>query len=156
MTRGMGTPRGVFFVWMLGGVLSLTGALAYAELATMMPEAGGEYTYLREAYGPLWGFLYGWMQFLSGKPGSLCTLGAGFARCFSFFFPSLPQKLVAFSMIALLGFVNYFGVRTSGAVQTLFTVLKIALIVGLGVGALVLGHGSWDNFSTSIPGAAAL
>src|SRR5258708_36054167 len=105
MTRGMGTPRGVFFVWMLGGVLSLTGALDYAELAAMMPESGGEYTYLREAYGPMWGFLYGWMQFLIGKPGSLATLGAGFARYLSFFFPTLPQKAVAFGLIAFLGFV---------------------------------------------------
>ena len=85
MTSGMGTPAGVFFVWVLGGALSLTGALAYAELGAMLPEAGGEYVYLREAYGPLWGFLYGWMQFLVGKPGSLATLGAGFALYFTFF-----------------------------------------------------------------------
>src|SRR5258708_6560905 len=105
MTRGMGTPAGVFFVWVFGGALSITGALAYAELATMMPDAGGEYVYLREAYGPLWGFLYGWMQFLIGKPGSLATLGAGFARYFAFFFPALPQKWVSFTIIALLAFV---------------------------------------------------
>lgn len=151
MTRGMGTPAGVFFVWVFAGLLSLTGALTYAELATMMPEAGGEYNYLREAYGPMWAFLYGWMQFLIGKPGSLATLGAGFARYFSFFFPALPQRAVAFSMICLLGFVNYFGVKTSGAVQTIFTILKIGLILGLVGGALITGHGSWSNFSTSIP-----
>jgi len=151
MTRGMGTPAGVFFVWIFGGLLSLTGALAYAELAAAMPQAGGEYNYLRAGYGPLWGFLYGWMQLLIAKPGSLATLGAGFARYFSFFFPSLPQKAVSFSMICLLGVVNYFGVKTSGAVQTLFTFLKIALILGLVAGALVSGKGSWSNFSTSIP-----
>src|ERR1035438_10765222 len=151
MTRGMGTPAGVFFVWIFGGALSLTGALAYAELAAAMPEAGGEYNYLRAGYGPLAAFLYGWMPMLIGKPGSLATLGAGFARYFSFFFPSLPQKAVSFTMICLLGVVNYFGVKTSGAVQTLFTFLKIALILGLVVGALVSGQGSWSNFSTSIP-----
>jgi len=151
MTLGMGTPGGVFMIWVIGGALSLSGALAYAELAAMMPEAGGEYVYLREAYGPLWGFLYGWMQFLIGKPGSLATLGAGFARYFGFFFPGLPGKLVSFSLICLLGGVNYFGVKASGAVQEFFTFLKIALILGLVFGALFSGHGSWSNFSTSIP-----
>jgi APA family basic amino acid/polyamine antiporter len=120
-------------------------------LAAMMPEAGGEYAYLREAYGPMWGFLYGWMQFLIGKPGSIATLGAGFAIYFGYFFPTLSGKLVSFSLICLLGGVNYFGVKASGAVQEFFTFLKIALILGLVGGALFSGHGDWSNFSTSIP-----
>ncbi len=151
MTRGMGTPAGVFFVWIFAGALSLAGALTYAELASALPEAGGEYNYLRAGYGPLWAFLYGWMQMLIGKPGSLATLGAGFARYCSFFFPTVPQKAVSFATIVLLGVVNYFGVKTSGFVQTLLTFLKIALILGLVAGALLTGKGSWSNFSTSIP-----
>ena len=131
MTRGVGTPAWVFFVWVFGGLLSLSGALAYAELAAMLPEAGGPYVFLREAYGPLWGFLFGWMQFLIAKSGSIATLGAGFALYFTFFFPALNLRLVAFLIIGVLAIVNYFGVRTSGAVQTFFTLLKIALSVGL-------------------------
>ncbi len=156
MTAGMGTPAGVFFIWILGGALSLTGALAYAELGAMLPEAGGEYVYLREAYGPLWGFLYGWMQFLVGKPGSLATLGAGFALYFTFFFPQLNLRWVAFSIIVVLGIVNYFGVRTSGAVQTFFTVLKVGLILGLAFAGLFSGRGDWSHFATSIPVKSAL
>lgn len=151
MTLGMGTPAGVFLIWVLGGALSLTGALAYAELATMMPEAGGEYAYLREGYGPLWGFLYGWMQVLIGKPGSIATLGAGFAIYLGYFFPTLPEKWVSFALICLLGGVNYFGVKASGAVQTFFTLLKVALILGLIGGAIFTGHGNTANFATSIP-----
>lgn len=156
MTRGMGTPAGVFLIWVLGGAMSLTGALAYAELATMMPEAGGEYVYLREAYGSLWGFLYGWMQFLVAKPGSLATLGAGFARYFAAFFPALNPRLVAFGIIIVLGIVNYFGVRTSGAVQTFFTFLKVGLILGLAFAGLLSGRGDWSNFSTAVPVSSAL
>jgi APA family basic amino acid/polyamine antiporter len=166
MTRGMGMPAGVFLVWVFGGLLSLTGALAYAELATMMPEAGGEYNYLKEAYGPLWGFLYGWMQFLIGKPGSLATLGAGFARFLTLFFPALTQnlfsigdthiagdRLVAFGIITVLGVVNYFGLRASGPVQTFFTVLKVGMILFLAGAAFSSGAGDWSNFRTAAPAA---
>ena len=151
MTRGVGTPAAVFFVWVFGGLLSLSGALAYAELGAMLPEAGGEYVYLREAYGPLWGFLYGWSQFLVMKTASIATLAAGFALYFTFFFPSLNLKAVAVIVVAVLGTVNYFGVRTGGAVQTFFTVLKVALIMALVVAALVIGGGHWANFSTAVP-----
>ena len=156
MARGMGTPAGVFFVWVFGGLLSLTGALAYAELAAMIPEAGGPYVYLREAYGPLWGFLFGWMQVLVAKSGSIATLGAGFALYFTFFFPHLNLKLVAFVVIFLLGVVNYFGIRTSGAVQMFFTVLKIGLIMGLAAAALMSGKGSWANMQSSAPVGSVL
>jgi amino acid transporter len=151
MTRGVGTPAAVFFVWVFGGLLSLSGALAYAELGAMLPEAGGEYVYLREAYGPLWGFLYGWSQFLVMKTASIATLAAGFALYFTFFFPSLNLKAVAVIVVAVLGTVNYFGVRTGGAVQTFFTVLKVALILALVLAALVIGGGHWANFSTAVP-----
>ena len=78
MVQLVGTPRLVFVVWMVGGLLSLAGALSYAELAAAMPEAGGEYVYLREAYGPLWGFIYGWTQMWVAKSGSIATLATGF------------------------------------------------------------------------------
>ncbi len=79
MVLRVGTPSMVFVVWVFGGILSLSGALSYAELAAAMPEAGGEYVYLREAYGPIWGFLYGWTQMWVAKSGSIATtLATGF------------------------------------------------------------------------------
>ncbi len=151
MTRGVGTPGMVFFVWIFGGLLSLAGALAYAELGAMLPESGGEYAYLRESYGPLWAFLYGWSQFLVMKTASVATLAAGFALYFTIFFPGLNLKVVAVTMVAVLGAVNYFGVRAGGAVQTFFTVLKVGLILALVFAALILGDGDWGHLQTSVP-----
>ncbi|MGH9577014.1 MAG: amino acid permease, partial [Terriglobales bacterium] len=151
MTRGVGTPAMVFFVWVFGGLLSLTGALAYAELGAMMPESGGEYAYLRESYGPLWAFLYGWSQFLVMKTASVATLATGFALYFTIFFPGLNIKAVAVTLVVLLAAVNYFGVRTGGAVQTVLTLLKVGLILALVIAALLMGEGDWSHFSTSVP-----
>ncbi len=151
MTRGVGTPAAVLLVWTLAGLLSLSGALAYAELGAMMPEAGGEYVYLRQAYGPLWGFLYGWSQFLVMKTASIATLAAGFALYFTLLFPSYDLKGVAVLVVAALGAVNYLGVRTGGAVQTVFTALKVGLILALAVAALAVGGGDWSHFRTSLP-----
>src|SRR3979490_1514288 len=78
MIRNVGTPELVFLVWIVGGLLSLAGALTYAELAAAMPEAGGEYVYLTEAYGPIWGYLYGWTQMWGAKSGPIATLANGF------------------------------------------------------------------------------
>src|ERR671928_1266536 len=79
MTCNVGTPGMVITVWIAAGILSLAGALTYAELAAMMPRAGGEYVFVREAYGARWGFLYGWMQFLVARTGSQAALAVGFA-----------------------------------------------------------------------------
>jgi APA family basic amino acid/polyamine antiporter len=78
MINFVGSPAMLFAVWIFGGLLSLFGALTYAELAAAMPEAGGEYVYLREAYGPFWGFLYGWTQMWVAKGGSIATLATAF------------------------------------------------------------------------------
>src|SRR5437867_5891322 len=78
MVLDVGTPVKVLAVWIIGGLLSLFGALTYAELAAALPQAGGEYVYLREAYGPLWSFLYGWTQFWVAKSGSIATLATAF------------------------------------------------------------------------------
>src|SRR5499425_3383502 len=78
MAQAVGSVAMVFTVWVFGGMLSLFGALTYAELAAAMPEAGGEYVYLREAYGPIWGFIYGWTQMWVAKSGSIATLATGF------------------------------------------------------------------------------
>ncbi len=83
----------LFVIWVVAGLLSLFGALTYAELAAAMPEAGGEYVYLSAAYGPFWGYLYGWTQFWVAKSGSIATLAAGFYTYLTIFIPGLSQTL---------------------------------------------------------------
>ena len=159
MIRSVGSPGKLFLVWIAGGLLSLFGALSYAELAAAMPEAGGEYVYLREAYGPLWAFLYGWTQTWVAKTGSIATLATGFFIYLANFRPELGQvwivtplpigeggspleirygQLLAIGVIALLALINYFGVRVGGNVQVATTLLKVGLIAAI----IVIGLGS--------------
>src|SRR6202171_3131554 len=91
MILAVGTPGMVFAVWVFGGLLSLFGALSYAELAAALPEAGGEYVYLREAYGPVWGFLYSWTQMWVAKSGSIAALATGFFIYLANFRPELEH-----------------------------------------------------------------
>lgn len=160
MVLRVGSPAMVFAVWIFGGLLSLCGALSYAELAAAMPEAGGEYVYLKEAYGPLWGFLYGWTQMWVAKSGSIATLATGFFYYLTNFFPALDGvfytvplplgahgaplelrygQLLAMALILFLAGVNYFGVKLGGEVQITVTLVKVVLITfvilaGLGFG----------------------
>jgi len=122
----------IFLVWSVTGLLSFFGALAYAELGAMMPDTGGQYVYLREAYGPLGGFLSGWASFLVMQSGSIATLAAGFAIYLSYFIPLSPMaaKMASVALIAGLTIVNYRGVTLGAAVQRTFTFLKLA---GLGI-----------------------
>jgi APA family basic amino acid/polyamine antiporter len=150
----------VFAAWIVGGVLSLFGALAFAELGAMIPEAGGEYAYLRRGFGPLWGFLFGWMHSIVGRPSSLASIGAGLVRFLSFLVPAVgapiftmhiampgltqwiapydfvftwAQPLAVFWIVAMTG-VNYLGVRLGGAVQVFLTAIKIvsvAIVIGV-------------------------
>src|SRR5882762_9147708 len=135
MIRNVGTPEMVFVVWVVGGLMSLSGALSYAELSAAMPGAGGEYVYLREAYGPLWSFLYGWTQMWVAKSGSIATLATAFFYYLTNFFPQLDTviaklpfglelrhgQILAMAVIAFLALVNYFGVRIGGEVQVIVT-----------------------------------
>src|ERR1041384_3906966 len=89
MVARVGTPAMVFGVWIFGGLLSLAGSLSYAELAAAIPEAGGEYAYLREAYGPVWGFIYSWTQLWVAKSGSIASLATAFFLYLAHFFPGL-------------------------------------------------------------------
>src|SRR5258707_6019243 len=90
MVNAVGTPSMVFAVWIFGGVLTLFGALTYAELSAALPGAGGEYVYLNAAYGPFWGFIYGWTQTWVAKSASIATLGTGFYAYTADFIPPLP------------------------------------------------------------------
>jgi APA family basic amino acid/polyamine antiporter len=172
MIASVGSPEVVFAVWIFGGLLSLAGALTYAELAAAMPEAGGEYVYLREAYGPLWGFLYGWTQLLVAKSGSIAALATGFYLFAANFRPELAQafytlrlpigpkggplemcygQLLAIALILVLAVVNYLGVKFGGAVQVAVTAVKVGLIgaiIAIGLGG---GHGTVANYASSIP-----
>jgi APA family basic amino acid/polyamine antiporter len=160
MILRVGTSGMVFFIFAFGGVLSLAGALSYAELAAAMPEAGGEYVYLREAYGPIWGFLYSWTQMWVAKSGSIATLATGFFYYLSNFFPVLDQvfytaalplgpkggplefrygQLLAMALIMGLAWMNYFGVKIGGNVQIAVTVVKVALITFVIIAGLVFG-----------------
>src|SRR5580704_2604850 len=172
MARNVGSPLKVFGVWIAGGLLSLFGALSYAELAAAMPEAGGEYVYLREAYGPVWAFLYGWTQMWVAKSGSIATLATGFYIYLANFRPELGKiwlmiplplgeggsplsirygQLLAIGVIALLALINYYGVRVGGNVQVATTVVKVALIGAIIVVGLASSSGSVANFHTSTP-----
>jgi APA family basic amino acid/polyamine antiporter len=160
MILRVGTPGWVFVVWIFGGLLTLAGALSYAELAAAIPEAGGEYAYLREAYGPLWGFLYSWTQMWVAKSGSIATLATGFFYYLANFFPALDGvfyrlplplgphgspldlrwgQLLAIGLIAALAWLNYFGVKLGGDVQVAVTTVKVVLIAGIVVAGLGFG-----------------
>jgi APA family basic amino acid/polyamine antiporter len=172
MVLNVGSPEMVFAVWIFGGLLTLAGALTYAELASAMPGAGGEYVYLREAYGPFFGFLYGWTQLWVAKSASIATLATGFLLYLANFFPALEKvcftlpfnigpnggafeirygQLCAMIVILILGGLNYLGVKVGGYVQVAVTVVKVALILLIIVVGLTAGTGSIANFSTSIP-----
>jgi len=137
MTRSLGTKVAVLSVWAVTGLLSLLGALSFAELAAMMPEAGGQYVFLREAYGPLTGYLCGWSFFVAAQTGGISVLAVGFAEYANEFLPLTPweQKAAAAASIAVLTAINYRGVREGGALQSILTGLKLgalAVIILLG------------------------
>jgi basic amino acid/polyamine antiporter, APA family len=136
----------ILALWVFAGFVSLFGALAYAELGAMMPETGGQYVYLREAWGPLWGFLCGWTFFLAARSGATAAVAAGFAIYLAQFFP-MPlamSRVVAAALILVLTIVNYRGVRLGATVQNIFTSLKVIGLVVL-IGS-TLGSGEQNIF----------
>src|SRR5499425_2488923 len=142
MMKDVGSPAMVYVVWIVGGLLSFFGALTYAELAAMRPWAGGEYVYIRDAYGPLSGFLYAWTWFLIAKPASIAAVTTAIVDLLSTLpgLAFLPQPLfsfhsfsvtyghlVAISATVLISGLNYLGVRKAGNYQLILTVLKVVL-----------------------------
>lgn len=134
----------VVLVWSIGGVVSLFGALSVAELGAMYPKAGGQYVYLREAYGPLWGFLYGWTAFAVIMTATIAAVAVGFASYLGYVVPlsETGVKIVAISSIAVLTAVNSLGVKLGSSIQNILTFLKIAALAGLVAISFALGHGS--------------
>lgn len=149
---------GIILAWILGGLLSAAGALTVAELAAMMPRAGGPYVYLREAYGPLVAFLFGWVEFLLARTGAIATLAAAFARYFTQVVPppsgigvEIWQAGVAVSAIAVVVAVNVLGTRRGGDLQIVGTGLKLGGIVCLIALPFLLGEGSATHLSPFWP-----
>ncbi|MCU1300152.1 MAG: amino acid/polyamine/organocation transporter, superfamily [Candidatus Sulfotelmatobacter sp.] len=171
MMQAVGSAKLVYLAWLVGGLLSFFGALTYAELGAMKPQAGGEYVYVRDAYGPLGGFLYGWTWFVIAKPASVATIATGLVRIlgtfpmFSFFpanvisspFPITWGQLVAIAAAILISFLNYVGVKKAGEFQLVFTILKVAIILGIVVvcfsGAGNAPGRGWSNFAGTFTGA---
>jgi APA family basic amino acid/polyamine antiporter len=135
-------------VWVAGGLVSLCGALCVAELGAAMPRAGGQYVYLQRAFGPLWGYLYGWGAAVVINPASIAFVSVGFATYLGFFLPlsALAVKLIAAGSILLLTLINCFGLRVGALTQDVVTMLKIVAVVALVVLCLLLPGGSTANF----------
>jgi basic amino acid/polyamine antiporter, APA family len=140
----LGATGPILLVWVVGGVISLLGALAVAELGAAMPAAGGQYAYLGEAYGPLWGFLYGWTGFLVINTASIAAIAVGFATYLGHFTPldTTAVKVIAIGSIALLTLINCLGVRLGAWVQNILTALKVGALLAICVLAFALPGGS--------------
>jgi len=161
MMQAVGSAKLVYLAWLVGGLLSFFGALTYAELGAMKPQAGGEYVYVRDGYGPLAGFLYAWSWFLIAKPASIATITTGLVRIlgtfpvFAFFsmhvvswpFAITYGQLVAIAATLLISLLNYVGIKRAGEFQLVFTLLKVAIILGIVVIGFSYSGGSWSHFA---------
>ena len=160
IAHALPSPWLILAAWLVGGLMALAGALTFSELAGLMPHAGGEYVYLKEAYGSLVGFLFGWAYFLVVNAGGLGALSVAFATYLGYFVPLGPAgaKAVAIGGLLALTVVNVVGVKAGAIFSDIFTVLKLAGIAGLvGVG-LALGSSATSDFSLAlgpVPGGLA-
>src|ERR1044071_300966 len=167
MMQAVGSVKLVYLAWAVGGVLSFFGAMAYAELGAMKPEAGGEYVYLRDSFGPLAGFLDAWTWFLVSKPASIATLSSGIVRvlgnfsAFAFFSHQVAAihygltygHLVAIGATVLISALNYIGIRRAGEFQLIFTILKVLIILVIVAACFSYSGGTFANFSGEYSGA---
>src|SRR5437773_10093518 len=171
VARQVGTPGLLLATWAISGLMTVIAAVSYGELAAMMPRAGGQYVYLREAFGPLFGFLYGWTLFLVIQTGTMAAVAVAFGKFLGVFVPWVSaqniladlgsihvlgravtltlssQQLIAILTLLLLGVINIFGVRTGAWVQNIFTVLKVGALLG------IVGLGIWWSMSHSAEAA---
>ena len=140
-------------VWIVGAVISLCGALCIAELGAAMPKAGGQFVYLQRAFGPVWGYLYGWGSSVVINPASIAAIAVGFATYFGFFVPlsGAGIKAVAIGSIMLLTVINCFGLKVGAITQNVVTLVKIAAVVALMALCLILPGGNVANFQPFWP-----
>ena len=175
ISRNAGSTGGLLAAWIITGLLTIAAALSYGELAAMMPKAGGQYVYLREAYSPLWGFLYGWTLFLVIQTGTIAAVAVGFARYLGVVWPAISpsayivppialsakyaislsvQQLVALVLIVFLTLLNTRGVKLGKIIQNVFTSAKTIGLVALIVAGVLLGrnaaaiHANFDSIWT--------
>jgi len=153
MAQEAGAPLYVLLAWVVAGVLSFMGALTYAELGCLFPAAGGEYVFLRKAYGPLTGFLYGWTRFWIASPGSIAAYAIGAVTFLDGLLPVTSHRSeTAIAIIVFFTVLNCFSVHFGGAVQTVMTATKILMIFGLAASIFAFGAGTgWEHLG----GAAA-
>jgi APA family basic amino acid/polyamine antiporter len=173
ITCNVGSPSKALLVWVLAGLLSLAGALTYAELLAMMPRAAGEYGIVRDAYGRPLGFIYGWTQFLIARTASAAALAVGFAIFLNDLLGGVLHhtylqytvfgghqltfgrlEIVALSAIIVTTLINCAAVNVSGGVASVLTGMKIVLLVGVGFGAFFYSDGNWGNLAMSNVGGA--
>jgi basic amino acid/polyamine antiporter, APA family len=170
IAREVDSPALLIAAWVVTGFLTIVGALSYGELAAMMPRAGGQYVYLREALGPLWGFLYGWTLFLVIQTGTIAAVGVAFGKFLGVFFPSISssnwimhfwkvppvhlgpmilgdmdvgvntQNLMAILVVITLSVINIYGVRTGALIQNIFTIAKASALFGLVLLGIIFGR----------------
>src|SRR6185295_6873281 len=161
IARQVGSPGWLLVVWIVTGLLTMIGALSYGELAAMMPKAGGQYVYLREAFSPFWGFLYGWTLFLVIQTATIAAVAVGFGRYIGVLIPQVSEtnyliepirigassyafslstaQLVGIVMIAFLTWMNTRGLKLGKLVQNVFTTAKTGALAALIVLAFVIG-----------------
>jgi len=171
--RQVGSPGWLLVVWLVTGFLTIVGALSYGELAAMMPKAGGQYVYLREAYSPFWGFLYGWTLFLVIQTATIAAVAVGFGRYIGVLFPSISEsnyiiepirigtssyafslstaQLIGILMIALLTWMNTRGLKLGKLVQNVFTFAKTGSLIALILLGLIVGFATQKYGRTTQP-----
>ena len=170
ISRETQSPALLIGAWLITGFLTIVGALCYGELAAMMPRAGGQYVYLRESLGPLWGFLYGWTLFLVIQTGTIAAVGVAFGKFLGIFWPAISsshwilhlwqvpkfsvgpmvlggmdvglntQNLAAILVVVVLSVINIFGVKTGALIQNIFTAAKVSALLGLVLFGVFLGR----------------
>lgn len=170
ISREVTSPALLIGAWLITGFLTIVGALTYGELAAMMPRAGGQYVYLRESLGPLWGFLYGWTLFLVIQTGTIAAVGVAVGKFLGIFWPAVSsshwivhlwkvpkfgvgpmmlggmdvglntQNLVAILVVIALSIINIFGVKTGAFIQNIFTTAKVSALLGLVIFGVFLGR----------------
>ena len=175
ITRNVGSAGWMIAVWLITGIMTIIAATSYGELSAMYPKAGGQYVYLKEAYNPLVGFLYGWSFFAVIQTGTIAAVGVAFAKFAGYFFPALnmqeqnilftlgtvkiyPAQLVSIAVVFLLTQINTRGVKEGKIIQTTFTVSKLLALFGLILcGFLFVDQSHWtENWATGMNSQKAL
>jgi len=153
MSQTVGSPLWVLVAFAAAGLLSFCGALCYAELGCLFPRAGGEYAFLQEGYGDSMGFLYGWMRFWIGNPGSIAAYAVGGATFLAAIFPlssNFAKVVVAIAIVWFFSLLNCLSVAFGGKLQTFLTILKVVLILALTLGLFLVGrNGSWQHLTST-------